>query len=152
MNEFDKLKSLLENKKIIKVEDPKVSECICKFTMEDGSSFRLHATDLGFWIEETVSNNNEYQSLNSLMNDINKLSDSYNQEKAEIIKFNNKFIFSLLNKDYIIDEKNLSEKEKFILNSDIGKNILIDAIETGPFWKSRFSSYNDDCPEEFYIK
>ena len=48
-----KLKKLLEGKKVLKVDPPDTDEAICKITMSDGVTFRLSATELGSWVEET---------------------------------------------------------------------------------------------------
>jgi hypothetical protein len=54
---------------IVEISDPHIAESVAMFTLSDGSSFRLHATDLGAWIEETVPVGTSYRSLHDLLTD-----------------------------------------------------------------------------------
>ena len=63
---LDKLKKLLEGKTVIAVDPPNAREAICRLTLSDGTAFRLHATDLGFWTEATAASDGRYHSLNAL--------------------------------------------------------------------------------------
>src|SRR5271165_7683514 len=62
------LQSLLEGKTIQSIEPPNASEAICRFVLTDGTSFRLHATELGFWIEGKAGVKG-YEDLDALMED-----------------------------------------------------------------------------------
>lgn len=64
-NSITELKNLLEGKTVLKIEEPHRDEAICNFILSDGTAFRLHATDLGFWTEGI----NGYQCLNDVMMD-----------------------------------------------------------------------------------
>lgn len=154
--EFDKLKSFLEGATIVKIEEPNAPEAICKFVLQDGTAFRLHATELFFWIEET-SPEGKYSSLDVLIKDLSHhmfFDLGFSDEDISISKSrrNNKFIFSIRDKEFIIAEGDLSEVQKIILNSDIGINLLKEAIPTGDFWKINFCVKNKDCPPEFYLE
>lgn len=150
--EFEKLKYLLEGKTILRIDEPNAPEAICKFVLNDDTSFRLHATELGFWIEESAEGN--YPSLDILIKDISHhmFFDLGWNSQITIAKMHDKFIFSDKNKDFVIMENRLSDVEKKILNSDIGIDLLKEAIPTGDFWKMMFCSKNEDCPPEFYMQ
>jgi hypothetical protein len=47
-----KIQSLLVGRTILKIEPPDDDEQIFKFVLVDGSSFKLYATELGWWIDE----------------------------------------------------------------------------------------------------
>lgn len=66
---LEALKKHMEGKTVVKVEPPQAPEAVCKFHMSDGSVFRLHATDLGSWVEETVRPDETYKSLDALFRD-----------------------------------------------------------------------------------
>ncbi len=68
-NSFTELKELMEGKTVLHVEPPEATEAICRFHMSDGSVFRLHATDLGFWVEKTIEPGSSYETLDQLFND-----------------------------------------------------------------------------------
>lgn len=51
-NYLDKIRDRFEGKRVVRVEPPGISECIAKFVMDDGSSFYLCATDLGYWVQD----------------------------------------------------------------------------------------------------
>lgn len=154
MKEIDKLKNLLEGKTILRIEEPNAPEAICKFVLADGVAFRLHATELGFWIEETTDGN--YFSLDVLVKDISHhmFYDLGFDSQLSISKIDDKVFFACKDKDkdFVILESKLSEVEKRILNSDIGIEMLEEAIPTGDFWKMNFSAKNKDCPPEFYLQ
>ena len=67
---LDRLKELLVGKTIARVDDPGAREAICKVTCTDGSAFRLHATDLGFWTELTVAEGQGYTDLAVMVVDV----------------------------------------------------------------------------------
>lgn len=51
---LDELRKLMVGKKVIAVEPPCGGDTICQLLFDDGTSFELHATELGFWIVETT--------------------------------------------------------------------------------------------------
>lgn len=64
---FQELKALFEGKRVIAVEPPNAEEPIAKFTLDDGIIFRLHATELGFWIEKTNAEGQPFPSLDAIL-------------------------------------------------------------------------------------
>jgi hypothetical protein len=82
MDIIKKLNELLCGKTIIAIDHDGASESIARFTMSDGVRFRLHATELGAWIERTSNVNEIYISLGDLLEDYSKhysaLGEDYN--------------------------------------------------------------------------
>ena len=65
-----KLRKLFVGKKVVAVEPPGADEAIAKFVMDDGTAFRLHATELGYWTEPTIARAGcHYQHLEPLFTD-----------------------------------------------------------------------------------
>ncbi len=60
MSDFAQLKKHFEGQRVVRVEEPDARECIAKFVMDNGKAFRLHATDLGYWIEATVASDVDF--------------------------------------------------------------------------------------------
>lgn len=164
---FEKLKHLLEGKTISKIEPPEASEAICKFVMEDGSAFRLHATELGFWTEETIGIDNRfYKNLDQLIIDYDhytyvlKPSYNYNLPAAKIVithdVFSSEDVEEIINfiapdnKSFSIKSKNLSKEELKIVRDPEGIKILSDAANMGVCWRMFFGK-NYDCPEHLKL-
>jgi hypothetical protein len=84
--DLEKLRAYFVGKTIASVDPPDADEAIAKFTMTDGSVFRLHATELGYWIEDAAGKNG-YSSLNGLMTDyghhIQNLMSKYNYDPPD---------------------------------------------------------------------
>jgi uncharacterized membrane protein len=66
---LEDLKKRMEGKTVIRVDPPEATEAICRFHMSDGSVFRLHATDLGFWVEDTIAPEAAYTVLDMMFRD-----------------------------------------------------------------------------------
>lgn len=79
---MEELKSLLEGKTILKIEPPTSREHICKFVMQDGSSFELGATDLGWWVDNKRYPDGLYHNLQDIANIL--WNDRYNYKFDEI--------------------------------------------------------------------
>jgi len=151
---INQLRQLLEGKTISKIEPADGIEAICKFVMKDGIAFRLHATDLGFWIENT-SYDGFYNSLNSLINDyyqytqVNYINNSEPDLKVHKEILN---ISASDNKVFKIALSNLSNQELKIINSETGLKILKEYIPLGDIWKIGFKESNPECPKELYFE
>jgi hypothetical protein len=175
---FKKLQELLEGKTILKIEDPNSGDAICKFVLSDGTAFRLHATELGFWTEEAPNNNGTYNSLTALLEDysnyVYKIRGNYNSKiwekyekidldpkddewyklsepviKIELDKY--KFIYSD-GKEFVGELNGLTDYEKLIFNNPKGLKLLATAAEMGNTWVLLFLKSNEDCPEELWFK
>jgi hypothetical protein len=156
--QFEKLKVLLEGKRILRIDPPgNATECICCFHMEDGSAFRLHATDLGYWMTEAKGFNG-YQSLESLMIDYGyhmyDLMPSYHYDppapKISLLE-NNLEIESPDGKSFQIGLDKLSDRERLIMSTPKGMEHFGKASAMGEFWETMFSE-NYDCPPELCRK
>lgn len=150
------LQTLLEGKTISKIEEPNASEAIAKFVMADGSAFRLHATDLGFWIEETRGANG-YNSLDTLIRDYYHHAYRLGSFAAEVYRLNSiddVLVFrSSDNTLFSIDISKLSKKELIIVSDKRGLEILGEAVGMGDMWKTFFQKNRDfdDVPEHLRV-
>jgi hypothetical protein len=159
---LEQLRSLLEGKTIVKVEAPNAAEAIAKFTMADGSAFRLHATDLGYWIEETIGSKTAgYPSLNALAIDyghyMHDLTPQYNfnPPPAEMIMEKEWIVFFTPDeKEFRIKLQCLSEVERNIVNHSFACAELCGYLAFGDMWSMPFLPNNADSkvPENCLIK
>lgn len=125
---FLELKSLLEGQCIKEILPPDADEAICKFVLFNGKSFRLHATDLGFWIEGTANSNGFYSSLIDLVHDYHNHERSYDDEydwnpPDPIIHINTDTLSftSAKEKEFKIHISSLTVKEFSLCKSDFNK-------------------------------
>ena len=174
-SQLEKLQLLLEGKTVLKVEDPNASEAICKITLSDGTSFRLHATDLGFWIEQTSNVDGKYNSLTSLLIDYshnvssfeykeliklrqeydnNIPANKYYQVPNAIITMNNSYCKFVApdGREFLIDKSKLSDYEISILKNKKGLKMLSEAAYLGDAWVLLFNKSNKKCPAELRYK
>ena len=153
------LRSLMVGKKVMVVDPPGAGEAICKFVLDDGKAFRLHATELGFWIEETAGVNG-YGSLNALITDYGhhmyNLLPQYDFDppsatitvEAGLVE-----VKAPDGKSFIGDCVKFSDYEQLILGSPKGREILAKHMALGDYWMSAFrSTDNPDCPPELHWK
>lgn len=150
---FDKLKLALEGKTILAVEPGNAPESICCFKLSDGKSWRLFATDLGYWIEETAGFEG-YTKLDNLIRDyyyhVYWLAPKYEYDlpNAQVEIFEEQInITAPEGKIFTIDKSKCSDNEMKILNHPVGLEIFKKAIGIGDMWALDFRN-NDDCPEE----
>lgn len=149
-NQLSKLRSLLEGKTILKIEEPGASEAIAKFIMMDGSAFRLHATELGFWMEETISSNaGFYPSLTGLAIDYGhymyNLMPHYNFNPPpanSIIEDDAVIFLSPDDKRWRIKLSSLSETEKNIIKHIDACFELCNSLLLGDMWMIPFYAQN----------
>ena len=150
------LKTRLEGKTILRIDPPNAGEAICKFVLTDGSAFRLHATDLGYWVEEAEGPNG-YNSLNGLIIDYGhhmyNLLPKYDFDPPHAkITISSDDVIDFIapdGKQFVICVKNLSDKEIAIISHPKGKKLLAEAAALGNYWRTAFRPHhNDECPEE----
>lgn len=140
LKELQELKNLLEGQTVHLVLEPDAPEAVCKFVLQNGKSFRLHATDLGFWIEET-GNNGKYLSIDSLLTDYGHYVDKLFNKRLELVTTevsfdkNELIITAPDGKNFIGDISSFSEKDKKILSHPQIKEILTDAAPFGYVWR-----------------
>lgn len=161
LKELNNLRTRLIGKDIESIEPPDAGEAICKFVMADGSAFRLHATDLGFWIEDTVATpENLYPSIENLQRDFeyhtHSISPNYDFEIEEpkITIDDLVLILSVEAMDGRIFKADITKFNKWellVCNHPKGLKLLSSSLTNFLYWKSAFNDKNDDCPKELYL-
>jgi hypothetical protein len=147
---LDKLKCLLEGKTILQILPAnKSTECICQFVLTDGSSFRLCATDLGFWVEETAGSDGIYRSLDSLFidysNHIHHTYGVYSLVSAIIEIDNNTILVSAPDGNIFCGNIFLFPKEDQDLLKDTNKvKSMSEAAVFGNYWRMCLSDNYDN--------
>jgi len=151
--EFKELQSLLEGKTIAAIEPPNASEAICKFVLTDGTAFRLHATDLGFWIEKTAGIKG-YPSLDAMMTDyyhhVSHTPD-YGSDLDAIVNLNEDTleVVSPDGKVFTADITKFKEYDRRIAMHPEGRKILSYAAIMGDMYLMYFLEKNNPtCPKE----
>ena len=155
---FKQLKSLFEGKIVVAVEPPNAAEAIAKFVMSDGSAFRLHATDLGYWIEPTLADKSDtYKSLAMLFTDYYQLECSGSSGQAwdvEPMILINKDIVRLMapnnGNEYIINRSDMTEWENRVADHPKAMELFSFAASMGDCWRMAFKT-NYGCPEELAL-
>jgi hypothetical protein len=141
--DFLKLKSLLEGKTVLKVLPPNASECICVIETSDNIAFRLHATDLGYWIEETSTSDGIYKNIESFLKDCSnhyfELGNDFSQEVPTPILTEQSGVHTLIFNDGREFKLKPFGKEAKFLSTDEGKIKLIEDV-IGSFWLKEFNN------------
>ena len=155
---LEELRKRIEGKTILKVEEPNSPEAICKLTLSDGTAFRLHANDLGFWIEDTINSNCKYTSFTSMFNDIHHheciLDRQYNYDTPRptvVIDSNILKITTVDGRVFIADISLLPKWERKVCKHKKSIELISGACTLGNFWKMEFSR-NENCPKELKLE
>ena len=159
--EFEELKKRMEGKTVVSVEPPNAREAICKFVLSDGSAFRLHATELGFWMEDTVAKTGQkYTNLSALCTDCGEEHSEYcfrmnNYNSTPEVKIKNNILivtFDTVNGKKTLqgDITKFSDWEKKVCLHKKGLKLLSEAMVLGDLWTMVFSKHDDRCPKELY--
>lgn len=147
------LKEKLEGKTVKLVEPIIDKECICRFVLTDGTSFRLYATDLGAWIEDDVNVDGiTYNSLNSL---IRAYEIKFDDSKPNILNDGEYLVISHGDKVFRVRLCYLSIHETTIINHKIGLGLLAEAIIQGDWWTGYFCNgifRGKNIPDELIFK
>ena len=149
---FKELQSLLEGKTIAAIEPPNASEAIAKFVLTDGTAFRLHATDLGFWIEKTAGAKG-YPSLDAMMTDyyhyISGQNLYYDPDAVVNLNENNLEVMAPDGKVFTADITRFNEYDRRIAMHPEGRKILAYAAAMGDMYLMYFLEQNNPtCPKE----
>ena len=151
------LKNKMEGKVVIAVESSEICEVICKFVMSDGNAFRLHATDLGFWLEDTIVVGDKYNSFDMIFRDYHyhhyNLGHKYDYDVPNpkiVIKNNTLIIKAVDGKIFEADINLLSEWECNVITHPRGIELITVAATFGDMWKIIFKE--EDCPLELKLK
>jgi hypothetical protein len=160
-NAFKELQSLLEGKTIAAIEPPNAAEAIAKFVLTDGTAFRLHATDLGFWIEKTAGIKG-YPSLDAMMTDYyhhidtENLPSKYAWDLPDAIVNLNGNILEVMAPDgklFTADITKFKEYDRRIANHPEGRKILAYGACMGDMYLMYFVEKNNpECPKEILFK
>jgi hypothetical protein len=160
-----RLKERLEGKTVVSVEDSDASEVIAKFTMSDGTAFRLHATDLGYWVEDTVSGNGRYRSFEAIFLDVGRHQDGLQPQHdfrapspvAEIDGLVLR-ITTVDGRTFEGDMSKFTDWERLVCEHPRGPWLIAFASEQGVMWKTAFHSRDWDsvdpeyrCPAELTL-
>ena len=167
---FNELKLRLEGKTIVSIDPPNAGDGICKFILSDGACFRLHATDIGFWIEETHCSNGRYRSFSAIFIDYSHyvydlesqyylrshannspILGDYNVPSPKVYLTKNLLkIKAVDGKIFELERKYLNDYESMICNHPKALNLLKQAACFGYSWTFVFSKNNEKCPPELY--
>jgi hypothetical protein len=152
---FDTLQSYFVGKTIQAVEPPDASACIARFILTDGTAFRLHATDLGYWIEDTAPKDGAYRSFNAAVIDYTHHMYSFKEYDVPLPKVEitdgTIWITAPDERSFVIERKFLSEWEQKVANHPKGKELIVKAVAVGDYWRSIFFKENG-CPKEIALE
>jgi hypothetical protein len=146
--DFQTIKQAFLGKTVVSVDPPEADEAIAKFTMSDGSCFRLHATDLGYWIEQTVGVGQPYKSLETLFVDYYHCANV--QEPTVEITPASLMLVSPAGNTFRIHRSCLNEWENKVVSHPQAEDLLAFAAVMGDVWRIVFS-VQYGCPEELAL-
>jgi hypothetical protein len=157
----DALKDLqdrLVGKRIVAVEPANATEGVCLFKTDDGQSFRLHATDLGFWTEDTVGEDGYYPSLHALMVEYSyhnhDISPGYNYNPPDakaVFKDGVLTVRSPKKREFKIREAKLTPWELTVAKDKAGPRLLGFAALMGDAWRTPFTGSYEGCPKRLVL-
>lgn len=162
MEQFLELKKYFEGKTVLSVDPPEACEAIAKFTMTDGTAFRLHATDLGYWVEDTIPKGSQYSDFNSLFTDFDhhqyKLEEHFTGEDvpAPVVTVGEGILrlVSISGQSFEVKLSTLSAWERAVCEHPEGIKLLTQASQMGDLWRMVFCRRDwntvqpeDRCPE-----
>jgi hypothetical protein len=149
--QLTKLKTLLEGKTIRSVEEATIDEGVCRITTTEGSCFTLCATDLGFWVRETVCAGVPYKSLGVMFSNYDDLilsaSSLEDAPTLVVVSGNTLRVTTPLGKVFEVDIDALSDWEKRVVRHRNGAKIISLACQLGDMWKCLFKNpeaYDDE--------
>jgi len=141
------LASLMVGKTVIAVDPPCAGEAVAKFTLSDGTSFRLHATELGAWVEKTVASGGLYRSLDFMYRDYGH----YTLEEPEVALIDGRLVLEAPDGTQFIGVvDSFPEEDRKVVAHSKGFPLIAFAAQLGPMWRAAFSPkyYPDLCPLE----
>jgi len=178
MHSIDDLRNYFEGQTCILVEPSLAPEAVAQFTFADGTSIRLHCTDLGHWIEKTVPTGAQYQDLDTLFRDLehhqynlstsDDLFDLIEQEPGSepspalvplvMVTDQTLRIRTPDGREFKASVRNLSAWEQAVCLHPKGPALLARAALDGDMWMSIFrrsswepQEYMPDCPEDLRV-
>jgi hypothetical protein len=157
---FSSLKEYFEGKTVVSVDPPEAPEAIAKFTMSDGKAFRLHATDLGYWIEETIPSDGSHLGFDSLFNDYGhhyyNLQPQYGFDTPYPSITVDGRVLQVVAADGRVfkgDTNKFSLWEQFVCKHPDGLKLLVFASEMGDMWKTVFCrrQWDDEVESDYFV-
>jgi hypothetical protein len=157
-NNLKQLKEALEGKTVLEILPGEAVESICRFVLSNNKTYRLYATDLGFWIEETKGSNG-YPSLKSLVQDysaytyndpyVERDSNGFYHKTIPFVSLNETLlnIIAPNGKTFSIEINKLSDSELKIIDDPVGCILFAKNIEMGEDWQY-YIELDENCPKE----
>lgn len=152
------LRQRLLGKRIVAIDPPEAREAICKITTDDGKAFRLHATDLGWWMEDTIQPNGKYGSFHTLMqeyyNHSYELAPQYGFDVPEptVTYENGKLTLTAPDgKTFDLEDAHLTEWEMKVCAHKLGPRLIGFGALMGDAWRMAFRPGYAGCPPELYV-
>jgi hypothetical protein len=144
-------------KTIVRVERPSidVSECIGQFVCTDGSVFRLHANDLGVWIngtpDELPDQTYDYKDFDKFVEGLSQqIYQTRREVKIELIEGVVR-VSTGEGSNFNINFSDLSEEiQKIIMHPKGNLMMLRGIMSLGKDWRMHFT-INHGCPEELLL-
>ena len=143
-------------KTVVSVEAPHADEAVALFVMSDGSRVRLHATELGAWVEDTKVGE-LYESLDMLMRDYghhrSHIGHDYGYQTPEPLVSFSDGVLELEAPDGRkfrgLVAKFKDEDQRIVHHHD-GFRVLATCSEQGDLWTVylHHEEYPDICPPE----
>jgi hypothetical protein len=146
-SDLQELQTRMVGKTVVSVSPPGADEAICKFTMSDGTAFRLHATELGYWVEDTVGKDELYSDLKALLVDACHF--SYDNKDHLVASVEGDSLKIDIDGIFLEgDITKFSPWEQKVCRHPQGPSLLAVAATMGGFWETVFSASDCECPPE----
>lgn len=150
---LDKLRRYLVGKTIVAVDPPEASEAICRITTNDGKVWRLHATELGFWIEDVLMPGMKADNLTTLLQEYYQhrhYESPVEYEPTVTIEGDVLVVVAFDGRRYEAFIPALNEWEQKIVKHPDGPKLISQAAGLGDYWTSVFREGIEGCPPELY--
>jgi len=137
-NALEELRGLLVGQVVVSVDPPNAREAMVKLTLGNGTAFRLHATDLGWWVEKCAGAGG-YTSLDDLARDY--CHDAYNYDTSQpdptvTLEGANLVVTAPWGSAMALPLANLSEEEVAALSNPEVLKLFSLAIPCGSCWRA----------------
>jgi hypothetical protein len=148
---LDKLRRYLVGKTVLAVDPPEATEAICRITTSDGKVWRLHATDLGFWIEDALKPGQKAVNFTVLFTEFDRYKHyetPVEYEPPVTVEGDVLVITAFDGKRFEAFIPALSEWEQMVVKHPASPPLLSFAARMGDMWSLAFHKDIDGCPPE----
>ena len=154
---LDNIRARLIGQTILDIEPGITSESICTFVLANGTRFRLHATDLGFWVEDTAGPDGTYKDLTALITDYRhhtySLDPVYNFDLPVPTVVLQAGVLELMAPDGKVFQglvTHFKAEDQKLVHHERGLSILASSADMGDLWQIYLchKQYPDTCPPE----